>query len=74
MLGGTQSLNQADGVFSGNGIGGNWSAGHDNYPENPRVKFTHSHSHIVSINNTGGNEAHENRQPYIVVYRYLRTS
>lgn len=74
MLGGTQYLNQADGVFSENGTGGSWSAGHDNYPGNPRVKFSHSHSHTVSVGSTGSNLSHNNLQPYIVVYRFRRTN
>lgn len=33
-----------------------------------------THSHSVSISNTGGNSAHENRQPYTVVNRWRRTA
>lgn len=33
-----------------------------------------SHSHSVSIGSTGGNSAHENRQPYQVVNRWKRTA
>ena len=33
-----------------------------------------SHSHILSINNTGGNIKHENRMPYEVVHRWKRTA
>ena len=33
-----------------------------------------NHSHTVTIQNTGSNSAHENRQPYIVVYRFCRTN
>ena len=74
MIGGTQSLNQADGVFSGNGTGGNWGAGHDNYAGNPRVKFSHLHSHTISITDTGNNQYHENRMPYESVRRWKRTA
>ena len=33
-----------------------------------------THSHTVTISTTGGNQSHENRQPYIVIYRYRRTA
>ena len=33
-----------------------------------------SHSHSASASNTGGNTAHENRMPYIVVNRWKRTA
>ena len=33
-----------------------------------------AHTHTLSINNTGGGESHNNLQPYIAVYRWLRTA
>lgn len=33
-----------------------------------------NHSHTVSISNSGGNKPHENRQPYQVIMRWLRTN
>lgn len=33
-----------------------------------------SHSHVLSINNTGSNIKHENRMPYEVVHRWKRTA
>ena len=33
-----------------------------------------THSHTVSVSNTGGSSAHENRQPYTVVNRWRRTA
>ena len=33
-----------------------------------------AHSHNIGINNTGGNEPHNNLQPYIVIYCWKRTA
>ena len=33
-----------------------------------------SHTHTITISPAGGNKGHENRPPYIVVYRFRRTS
>ena len=33
-----------------------------------------AHSHNISIGSTGGNSAHENRPPYVVVNRWKRTA
>lgn len=32
------------------------------------------HSHQIGINNTGGGNSHENRQPYQVINRWKRTA
>ena len=33
-----------------------------------------NHAHIVTINNTGGNQPHNNMQPYLAVYMWKRIS
>lgn len=33
-----------------------------------------NHKHIVTINNTGGNQPHNNMQPYLAVYMWKRTA
>ena len=38
------------------------------------LKINASHSHTISLGNAGGGNTHENRPPYIVVYRFRRIS
>ena len=38
------------------------------------INIKASHGHTVSINNTGSGQAHNNQQPYIVAYIWLRTA
>lgn len=33
-----------------------------------------SHSHTITVNNTGSNTAHNNIQPYLAVYYWQRTA
>ena len=40
----------------------------------PNTSTDGNHSHTVSINNTGSNQAHNNLQPYIVVYMWQRVN
>ena len=37
------------------------------------VTFNSTHSHGISVANTGGNAKHENRMPYVVINRWKRT-
>lgn len=41
---------------------------------NTTLNFSSTFSSSITVQNTGGNQAHENRQPYIVVYRFYRTN
>lgn len=62
----------ASGIVSAQDLGGNVKTdGHYGY-----YKYTinASHSHSVILSNTGGNNHHENRQPYTVVNRWKRTA
>ena len=39
-----------------------------------RYKINTSHSHTITINNTGSSQAHNNIQPYIAIYIWKRVS
>ena len=49
-------------------------AGADSDDWGRNFKIDASHNHTVTIGNSGGNTAHENRPPYIAIYRWRRTS
>lgn len=62
----------ASGIVSAKDMGGNVNpSGHYGY-----YKYTvnASHGHSVTLSTTGGNNPHENRQPYTVVNRWKRTA
>lgn len=63
---GVLSLFKTNDNFGGGHSGGsNYSAG---------IIINASHANSVTVNNTGGNVAHENRQPYEVIARWKRTN
>lgn len=47
MIGGTEQLQQVDGCFYGNGIGGKYGHGHDNSATNPRITINASRSSSI---------------------------
>lgn len=57
------------------GIAGHPHAGRGDYGNCwQHLHIDVSHSHSASASNTGGNTAHENRMPYMVVNRWKRTA
>lgn len=60
----------ASGIVSAQDMNGSVNpSGHYGY-----YKYTvnASHGHSISLSNTGGNDRHENRQPYLVINRWKR--
>ena len=43
-------------------------------PEYGTFAAAGDHSHTVTVNNTGGNKAHNNMPPYLAVYMWKRVS
>lgn len=61
----------ASGIVSAQDVKGSVNPnGHYGYY---RYTVNASHGHSVILSNTGGNNHHENRQPYTVVNRWRRT-
>lgn len=52
----------------------NAGAGGSNYWSDRTTSTNGAHSHTITINATGNNQAHENRQPYTSVNRWKRTA
>ena len=56
------------------------ASGNDNLGNAPnpgfggRLQINATHSHSVSLNNTGGNKSHNIMQPYYPVYMWRRTA
>ena len=48
--------------------------GGSNYWSDRTTSTNGAHSHTITINATGNNQAHENRQPYTSVNRWKRTA
>lgn len=63
------------GVYDGNANKyGSGNTDNNNVIANTSTDGAHSHSVSISIGNTGKDTPHENRQPYQVVCRWLRTA
>ena len=63
-----------DGVFSSSQYGSYHTGGDGGNAGNGHIKITATHSHTVTISNTGNDGKHENRMAYEVVNRWKRTT
>lgn len=65
----------SSGVFSIYKSDDNFGSGHSQgSSKSAGLTINASHDHSVTVNNAGGNVAHENRQPYEVIARWKRTN
>lgn len=59
------------GAFNGYGEGGEWNRGTATWAG---LNFGGTHNHDISIETTGGGEAHNNMPPYLVTIKWKRTA
>lgn len=59
------------GSFNGYGEGGEWNSGTATWAG---LNFGGTHNHDISIETTGGGEAHNNMPPYLVTIKWKRTA
>jgi len=63
------------GIISSQGTAFNSNAPEGQYNQPwVRYKINTSHSHTITINNTGSSQAHNNIQPYIAIYIWKRVN
>ena len=62
------------GVFSKKDIARNYNGRSGGSSDATTINMQASHSHTISVYNAGGNQTHENRQPYTVINRWKRTA
>ena len=66
----THVVRQANALGAGNGL----IIGVYNTSSSQTVSSSGSHSHAITINNSGSNSTHNNMQPYLSVYIWKRTT
>ena len=74
------AANQTDATFSTSGIVSNTAINGKNVENTGNstnaktINFNASHGHTITVNSTGGGNAHNNIQPYVSVFIWLRTA